>query len=204
MVIMDDIFNDIDIHILYDEVPSKFLNKIYNNGLFRKEPFDLLYRLKETPQSPRYHPEGNVWNHTMMVVDEAAKRREKSKNQRVFMWAALLHDIGKPTTTRRKKERLVSYDHDKEGARLAKEFLKNFTQNTEFINNVSSLVRWHMQILFVVKDMSFSDISKMKKEVDIEEVALLGLCDRLGRGGAIRSEEEENIRIFIEKCRKSL
>lgn len=204
MVIMDDIFNDIDIHILYDEVPSQFLNKIYNNGLFRKEPFNLLYRLKETQQSLKYHPEGNVWNHTMMVVDEAAKRREKSKNQREFMWAALLHDIGKPSTTKMKKERIVSYDHDKEGAELAKRFLKNFTGNTEFINNVSSLVRWHMQILFVVKDMQFAQISEMKKEVDIEEVALLGLCDRLGRGGAIRADEEENIRIFIEKCKKDL
>jgi hypothetical protein len=40
------------------------------------------------------------------------------------------------------------------------------------------------------------------KEADIEEVALLGLCDRLGRYNIDRQKEEENIRLFIDKCKK--
>jgi hypothetical protein len=57
-----------------------------------------------------------------------------------------------------------------------------------------------MQILFVVKEMRFSDMEGMKRETDVEEVALLGLCDRLGRLGVNRAEEERNIVQFLQKC----
>ena len=53
--------------------------------------FEPLRRMKTTAQSPVHHPEGNVWNHTMLVVDEAAKRRAESKDPAALMWAALLH-----------------------------------------------------------------------------------------------------------------
>lgn len=59
----------------------------------------MLHRLKGTEQSLLHHPEGDVWNHTLLVVDEAANVKNKSTDAAVFMWAALLHDIGKPDTT---------------------------------------------------------------------------------------------------------
>ncbi len=71
-----------------------------------------------TGQSPQHHPEGSVWNHTLLVVDEAAKIKEQSADPRTFMWAALLHDLGKPSTTMRRKSKITSYDHDKVGAQL--------------------------------------------------------------------------------------
>jgi putative nucleotidyltransferase with HDIG domain len=49
----------------------------------------------------------------LLVVDEAAKRKAYSTDQRVFMWAALLHDIGKPASTRLRKGRITAYNHDK-------------------------------------------------------------------------------------------
>jgi tRNA nucleotidyltransferase (CCA-adding enzyme) len=64
-----------------------------------------------------------------------------------------------------------------------------------------------MQILFVLKDMPFADIDKMAEEVSIDEIALLSLCDRLGRGEMTSEKlrkEEEDVRIFIKKCRKHL
>jgi len=146
----------------------------------------------------------NVWNHTMLVIDEAAKVKSKSSDSRAFMWAALLHDIGKPDTTRIRKGKITSYEHDKLGAKMSKEFLEQFKSNVEnnvddkFIEKVASLVRWHMQILFVVKSLPFADINRMKEQAPVCDIALLGLCDRLGRTGANR-EEEENIRIFLEK-----
>lgn len=56
-----------------------------------------------------------------------------------------------------------------------------------------------MHILYVDKDLPFADIKSMREQTDIDEVALLGLCDRLGRQGSDRLSEEENIRQFIHK-----
>lgn len=195
-------FHNIDKHIMEDVNPSKYLNEIYKYNLFKERPFTMLYRLKEAMQSPIHHPEGNAWNHTMLVLDNAAEVRDKSKNPRVFMWAALLHDIGKPDTTRNRKGKITSYDHDSVGAILTKEFLEYFSCQEEFIESVVYLVRYHMHILYVLKDLPFGDIEGMKKNVDIDELALLGLCDRLGRLNLDREKEEDEIRHFLRKINK--
>lgn len=197
-----ELYSNIDKHLLQDAKPSVYLNEIYNNSLFTQYPLDMLYKLKSTEQSSKYHPEGNVWNHTLLVVDEAAKVKEKSKNSVVFMWAALLHDIGKPSTTKinKLKDKITSYDHDKVGAKLSKEFLLKFSEDDNFKNEVSELIKYHMQILYVVNDLPFADIRGMQNNTDINEVALLGLCDRLGRTNCDRQKEENNIKMFLQKC----
>ena len=192
---------EINNHILLDEQPSIFLNSIVNTNIFKEYPFYMLYKLTETEQSPIYHPEGNAWNHTMLVVDEAAKLRNKSKDERVFMWAALLHDIGKAETTKNKKGKITAYNHETVGADLCVKFLQEFTTDDTFIQKVKGLVRWHMQILHVVKDMPFADIKSMKEETDIREVALLGFCDRMGRTNVDTIKEKNNIIMFLEKCK---
>jgi len=145
----EDIFNEMNYHLMYDEKPSKYFNDIVEFPIFKEYPFELLYKLKEAEQSPKYHPEGNVWNHTMLVVDHAARRKAKSIDEKIFMWAALLHDIGKPGTTKNRKGKITSYDHDKLGAELVKDFLNEFITDDKFIEDVSVLVRWHMQIAFI-------------------------------------------------------
>ncbi|HOK43996.1 MAG TPA: HDIG domain-containing protein [Thermoclostridium caenicola] len=193
-------FNQIEEHLMKDEKPSVFLEESRNRPEMRSFPFVYLKRLEDVEQSPVHHPEGNVWNHTMLVVDQAARRREKSENPRAFMWAALLHDIGKAVTTRLRKGRITAYDHDKAGEKLAVEFLKACGQEEAFIRAVSALVRWHMQALFVINHLPFAEIEKMKSQVSIREIGLLALCDRLGRPGRDEAREEENIRLFMEKC----
>lgn len=201
-------FNEFEFHLLNDKRPSLYFNELLEGGSFPKSyPFSMLSELASVPQSKKYHPEGSVWNHTMLVIDEAAKRRSSSRNARAFMWAALLHDLGKAPTTRMRNGRITSYDHDKAGKELCIKFLSELTDDADLIEKTSLLVRWHMQILYILKDMSFADISKMAQEVSIEEIALLSLCDRLGRG-EITSEklkkEEEDVKLFIKKCQKHL
>ncbi len=93
MTTNSNIFSEINLHLLEDEQPSLFFNQFSKLPLFNQYPLKLLNNLKQTNQSPKHHPEGNVWNHTMLVLDEAAKVKDKSQNKKVFMWAALLHDI---------------------------------------------------------------------------------------------------------------
>lgn len=195
-----ELYNDIDWHLIEDAKPSDYLKGLYDEPLFREFPFTLLYPLKSTEQSPEHHPEGNVWNHTMLVVDEAAELKNKSRNQQVLMWAAFLHDIGKPPTTKIRRGKITSYDHDIVGAALSKEFLQVFISDEKIINEVCQLIKYHMQILYVVKDMQYADIKGMKLDTDIKELALLGFCNRVGREGYDRNEEVENIKLFLHKC----
>lgn len=200
------LFKEMQAHLLKDDAPSDYFNRICGSGSLDEYPFTMLSRLKEVPQSPKHHPEGSVWNHTMLVIDEAARKKGKSRDPAAFMWAALLHDIGKAETTSSDRGRITAYDHDKAGARLAAAFLKEFPDDKEFggkerVRHIIALVRWHMQILFVVRSMQFADIKSMLKDVDLEEVALLGYCDRMGRLNADRKAENEALKIFIEKCK---
>lgn len=199
------IYKEFDQHLCQDEKPSIFFNKILNENVFAQSyPLNLLADLKQVEQSPRHHPEGDVWKHTLLVVDRAAERRHLSQNPRVFMWAALLHDLGKVPATRVRGGRITAYDHDKFGEQLALDFLRVFTRDEAFTNAVAKLVRWHMQILFVVKKLPFAELEQMIKEVDINELGLLSLCDRLGRGELSErqfAEEHKNLNYFLNTCR---
>lgn len=204
----NNIFYEFDKHLMEDEKPSEYFNMLINTGAFPKEhPFTMISDLIKIEQNLQYHPEGSVWNHTMMVVDEASRRKSYSENPRVFMWAALLHDIGKTPTTKVRKGRITSYSHDEVGEKMAREFLECFEEDRGFIDGVVALVRWHMQILFVVKDLPWENVEKMNEEASIDEVALLGKCDRLGRGNInseIVEKEEKNVRMFLEKSKKKI
>lgn len=197
---LEELFQEIEKHLVEDKRPSIYLDGQFWNPLFRKYPFELLYKMKKTEQSRKFHPEGNVWNHTMLVVDEAAKIRGRSRNSKVFMWAALLHDIGKPPTTKRKSGRIISYNHDVLGEDLAREFLLYFGKEKDFIDEICGLVRYHMQILLVTKNKQYADIKGMMKRTNIRELALLGMCDRLGRGKPNREKEIDNIKAFLKAC----
>lgn len=195
-------FLEISEHLLTEKIPSEYFIRLIDENRFPDmNPFNMLLKLKEIDQSKKYHPEGNVWNHTMLVIDGAASVRELSKDQEAFMWGALLHDIGKITTTKIRKGRITAYNHDKEGAKLAKDFLKQCTDDEAFIDKVCKLVYWHMQPLYVSKNLPFSDIEKMKREISPVEVALFSICDRKGRGGKFNhSDLLIPVKDFLEKC----
>ena len=190
------LFDEITEHLLKDEAPSKYIINLSKEAEFKEKPLIMLYKLKTTEQSKKYHPEGSVWNHTMMVLDEAAKVREQSKEPEPLMWAALLHDIGKPDTTRMRKGKITSYDHDSVGADLCRKFLRFYTDDESFIQKVSALVRYHMHMLYVLKNLPYGNVKNLLKEVDIDDIALLCRCDRFGRVGVDMAEEEKEYREF--------
>lgn len=192
-------FEEITKHLLEDESPSDYFNNM--GSVLEEYPLVMLKKLKEIDQSKKYHPEGNVWNHTMMVVDEAAKVRDKCHDSKVFMWAALLHDIGKPDTTKVRKGRITSYDHDTVGAKLTVKFLEYYTDDKDFIEKVSMMVKYHMHMLYILKGLPFGNPSQMVKETDTHDLALLCRCDRLGRVGANVGEEMENYKNFLNKIK---
>ena len=200
---MKEKFLEIEKHLLNDEKPSIYLNEQVENGDFDEYPLSMIKDLLTVEQNPIYHPEGNVFIHAMMVVDEGAIVRERSKDKKAFMWALLLHDLGKKPTTKLRKGKLTSYNHDTVGAKMAREFLEYFNQDEVFINKVISLVRWHMQILFVTKNSRSQNIKQMLEDVDVDEMILVSRCDRLGRGNLNKLKREETLK-EVENFKKIL
>jgi putative nucleotidyltransferase with HDIG domain len=102
------LFGQVEHHLMQDDSPSDAIQDLAETPAFAAYPFTMLLRLKTTGQSPKHHPEGSVWTHTLLVVNEAAKRRDRSADPLVFMWAALLHDIGKPDTTKNRNGKITA------------------------------------------------------------------------------------------------
>ncbi len=197
------LFEELQQHLLEDARPSEYISEISKLPLFQEFPFQLLHDLKNTEQSAIHHPEGSVWNHTLLVVDEAALVKDQSEEGKAFMWAALLHDIGKPETSRYRKGKITAYNHDTLGAVRAEEFLREFSAEDELIRRVTGLIRYHMHMLYVLKKLPFGNPERMLQEVAPREIALLCRCDRLGRAGVDRQEEEKNYREFYQIISKS-
>jgi len=198
-----DIFLNIEKHLLNDEKPSIYFEEGLRIDMLDDYPLSMIKELQDVPQNPKFHSEGNVFIHTMMVIDEGAKIRERSTDKRSFMWALLLHDIGKKPTTKLRKGKLTSYDHDIVGADMTRQFLTYFNEDESFINKVTALVRWHMQSLFVTKNLKFQNVSGMLEEVDANEISLISISDRLGRG-SLDYKEIKNTIIEVNKFKEKI
>ena len=96
-------------------------------------------------QDPIYHPEGDVWIHTMEVLDRAAAFRDKVSDPYRFMLLALTHDLGKIVTTSEKGGRIHAYEHETKGLPLVENFIKRLTNERDVIAYVKNMVPLHMR-----------------------------------------------------------
>jgi tRNA nucleotidyltransferase (CCA-adding enzyme) len=108
----------------------------------------MLLALVDCPQDPRYHPEGDVWAHTLWVCNAAACPipDDLDDEQRlIVMLAALCHDLGKPATTSRNDAgRIVSPGHAEAGDIPTRDFLMLINAPERYVAPVTALVREHM------------------------------------------------------------
>ena len=109
--------------------------------------FPELERLIGLEQNPKHHPEGDVWIHTMEVLDRASAYREKASDTYRFMLLALTHDLGKIVTTEvsPKDGCIHAYGHEKEGLPLVETFVKRITNKKDVITYVKNMVPLHMK-----------------------------------------------------------
>jgi len=119
--------------------PSRGLVVLRETGWL--DHFPALHMMLDVPQDPQRHPEGNVWIHTMLVVDQAASRGAGE----AVMFAALLHDTGKAHRTEIGNDgRLHSFGHAQAGMELAKRFMEQLEMPKELTEKVIKLVGAHM------------------------------------------------------------
>jgi tRNA nucleotidyltransferase (CCA-adding enzyme) len=109
--------------------------------------YPMLLALVDCPQDPTYHPEGDVWEHTLWVCNAAVGLSvDLDDEQRIIvMLAALCHDLGKPmTTVVNEAGRIVSPGHAEAGDMPTREFLALINAPERYVAPVTALVREHM------------------------------------------------------------
>lgn len=132
--------------------PSLGLEFLRRTDLLRFYPE--LLALVGVPQDPEWHPEGTVWEHTMLVVDEAAASRVgDERDDLVVGWAALCHDLGKPATTETRADgRICSPRHEEAGVEPTERFLSALRVPGDTVAAVVGLVRYHLAPICFVRD----------------------------------------------------
>ena len=122
--------------------PSRGLVFLHRTGWIRHYP--ALSALLRLPQDERHHPEKSAWRHTLQCVDRVALLSHPD-DRLYLMFAALLHDVGKPQTTIIYPDgRITTHGHDKIGAEIAIDFLDSIRVSVRTADIVSNLVREHM------------------------------------------------------------
>ena len=106
-----------------------------------------LVRMEGCPQDPRWHPEGDVWTHTLLVTDEATRIAEREaltlEDRATLVLAALCHDLGKPTTTKVTPEGVHSKGHAKTKDIYAR-FLERIGAPPKYVERVVALCLYHL------------------------------------------------------------
>ena len=130
------------------KTPSIAFDFLYELKTLQKI-FPEICQMKGVPQPPEFHPEGDVWTHTMLALDLAAKELPEKESKTVLMWAILLHDIAKPTTIshpkKGEKDRIRFNGHDVEGEKMARNILETLRLPNKDIDGVCTIIKNHMR-----------------------------------------------------------
>ncbi len=146
--------------------------------------FPELYALIAVPQSPKWHPEGDVWVHTMMCVDEMIGLLEEDERYNLkMMFSILCHDLGKAVSTSVDEEgNIRSIGHEFTGLVLTKSFMSRLTQEHGFIETLLPLVEHHLKpSQFYAGNAKAPAIRRLATKVNIEELVIVSKADFLGR-----------------------
>jgi len=159
-------------------------------GLELMRELDILYYFPElkaivnVPQSPKWHPEGDVWVHTLMAVDSMVPLLGSDKKENLrYMFAILCHDFGKAThTTIEEDGQIRSIGHEEAGIEPTKTFLYRLTNEHNFIVSILPLVEHHLKpSQFYRGKAKAKAFRKLATKVNIEELVVVAKADFLGR-----------------------
>ena len=141
-------------------------------------------------QEPEWHPEGDVWVHTLMVVDQARTRIDDLDRADAItvMLAAVTHDFGKPKTTALIDGRIRSLNHEEEGVEPAAAFLDRLNIHSidgkDVRRQVLGLTAHHLKpgMLYKVRhELTDGAFRRLSQKVDLELLARVAKSDCLGR-----------------------
>jgi poly(A) polymerase len=139
--------------------------------------------LKGVEQSPDFHPEGDVFTHTLLTLDQISNL--KSQISESLAYGCLLHDVAKVVCIKRDGERITFYGHTEKGAEMAVEVLKRLKRSRAVWERVEYLVRNHLRHTQAPK-MRLGTLKRFLGEDGIEELLELARIDALSANGDLQ------------------
>ena len=190
---------------LGSESPSAFFRALRHENRLHARFFEL-EALIGVEQDPVFHPEGDVWEHTMLVLDTAAQLRKDARKPLEFMLSALCHDFGKPAAWQLIDGHIRALGHEKQGIEPAKAFLSRFGYEVDVQDYVANMVQLHMRpnLLAAQNSGDKAACRLFRASVCPEDLLLLSKADRTSRPGAVDYTEterylREKLALFYEK-----
>jgi tRNA nucleotidyltransferase (CCA-adding enzyme) len=203
---MDDLAREICRAIPLDDLPAERIWSEIEKLLTARRPsigfnlaldlfvveklFPELNALVGCAQEPEWHPEGDVWVHTLQVIDRARTRIDDlARPQRIaVMLGAICHDFGKPATTAFIDGRIRSIDHEEQGVAPAARFLDRLNLSSlegyDVRSQVLGITAQHLKpgMWFKVKnEVGDGAFRRLAQKVDLELLARVAKSDCLGR-----------------------
>ena len=186
------VHREVEKALMQSEKPSRFFEALREMGQI--EPWMReVAALQGVRQRADAHPEGDAWTHTMRVVDEAARLRDRAEHPLGLMLAALLHDVGKAEVMQEKNGVIHAYGHEMKGMPLAQRFIRRLTNEKDLCRYVVSMVELHMKPNLYAAQNSRQRAwnTLFDQSVCPEDLMLLAKADHLGRANAAPYEETE-------------
>jgi len=148
--------------------------------------FPEIEAMKGVAQSPDFHPEGDVFVHTLLTLGHLSQISNlKSQISESLAYGCLLHDIAKPACVKREGGRITFYGHSEKGAEMAVEILKRLKRSGAVWERVAYLVKFHLRHTQAPK-MRLSTLKRFLGEEGIEELLELTRIDALSANGDLR------------------
>ena len=182
--------------------PSIFFEVLRNSDVLDvhfKEIRDLI----GAEQPPKYHPEGDAYNHTMLVLDMAAELTEHLEENRKLeiRFSALVHDLGKGVTP--KEEYPHHYGHENSGAELVGKFGNKIKAPNNWIKCGKTACREHMRggIFYKMKPATKVEfIERVDKSLlGLDGLQIVVICDKTS-GGRPSSKDDISFQYIGKKC----
>jgi len=170
--------------------------------------FPELAALVDCPQEPEWHPEGDVWVHTLLVIDQARMRIDDLPypQQVTVMLGAVCHDLGKPATTAVVDGRIRSMEHEEQGVPPSAALLDRLNvrslQGYDVRGQVLGIVANHLKPgMFIKAQPPAGDgaYRRLAQKVDLELLARVAKADCEGRSGGFDCSAMDR---FLERARQ--
>jgi poly(A) polymerase len=140
-------------------------------------------RMKGVEQPPQFHPEGDVWTHTLLLLDQL-----EAGCALTLAWGALLHDVGKPPTFRRGPDRIRFDGHVEVGVAMGAEICRRFRFSNEETRQIVALIENHMRFMDAGR-MKASTLKRFFRLPGFEEHLALHRMDCLAGSGNLENWE---------------
>lgn len=188
---------------------NKFFDILHDWNALTNE-FDWIKALLTCDQDPKYHKEGNVWNHTKMVREAMMSQEQFIKlppnEQLIMLAAATMHDIGKPDTTKVEPDGSISSKyHSVRGAIMSRQILWKLGTPFHIREAICNVVRYHM------KPAHFYESKKQDKavvEISLNSkcswLGLMGRSDNLGRISDNQAESLDRVTYFEDYTKETM